>query len=94
MHILTERVGDTIQISEIAEEVGLSVFALIRRFEKVFGISPHGWRIQARANEAARLLRQRTEAAAAAALCCFSDQSHMVRVFKKVFGITPGQYCM
>ena len=94
MHILTERVGDTIQISEIAEEVGLSVFALIRRFEKVFGISPHGWRIQARANEAARLLRQRTEAAAAAALCGFSDQSHMVRVFKKVFGITPGQYCM
>jgi AraC-like DNA-binding protein len=94
MNIMTERVGDTIQISEIAAEVGLSAFALIRRFERAFGISPHRWRIQARANEAARLLRGRTHAASAAALCGFSDQSHMVRVFKKVFGITPGQYCM
>jgi AraC-like DNA-binding protein len=93
MNILTEHVGDTIRISEIAAKVGLSAFALIRQFEKAFGISPHRWRIQARANEAARLLRRRTHAASAAALCGFSDQSHMVRVFKKVFGVTPGQYC-
>jgi AraC-like DNA-binding protein len=92
--IITESVAENIQLNEIAEEVGLSVFSLIRQFDKAFGISPHGWRIQARANEAARLLRQNNEAAATAALCGFSDQSHMVRVFKKVFGITPGQYRM
>lgn len=92
--ILTDGAADTIHLSEIAAEVGLSVFSLIRQFQKAFGIAPHGWRIQARANEAARLLRDNHEAAVTAALCGFSDQSHMVRVFKKVFGITPGQYCM
>jgi AraC-like DNA-binding protein len=92
--ILTERIADSLLISEVAEEVGLSVFSLIRQFEKAFGISPHGWRIQARANEAARLLREHRNAAMTAALCGFSDQSHMVRTFKRVFGITPGQYCI
>ncbi len=90
--IITDSVSENIQITEIAEEVGLSVFSLIRQFDKTFGISPHAWRIQARANEAARLLRDRNPAAETAALCGFSDQSHMARTFKKVFGITPGQY--
>ena len=82
------------EVGKIASKLGLSVFSFIRRYEKAFGIAPHGWRMQSRANQAARLLRERQSAAATAAFCGFADQSHMVRVFKKVFGITPGQYAM
>lgn len=83
---------EAMQICEIAEEVGISVFVLIRQFWRIFGLSPSAWRMQARANEAARLLRERKAAAEAAILAGFADQSHMARTFKKVYGITPGQY--
>jgi AraC family transcriptional regulator len=28
----------------------------------------------------------------AAYACCFSDQSHLTRVFKRTLGMPPGQY--
>jgi AraC-like DNA-binding protein len=92
--LLANPAVETMQICEVAEEVGLSVFVLIRQFWRTFGLSPSAWRMQARANEAARLLRERKQAAEAAILSGFSDQSHMARTFKKVYGITPGQYSM
>ena len=79
-------------IDSIAEEVGLSTYALIRRFKKYYGISPHAWRMQARANAAARLLRDKASLVDVAGSCGFADQSHMARIFKKVYGVTPGQY--
>ena len=48
---------EKMQIGEVAKEVGLSVFVLTRQFARAFGLSPAAWRMQARANEAARLLR-------------------------------------
>jgi len=79
-------------IESIAAAVGLSPFALIRRFKRLYGISPHAWRMQARANQAAQLLRDRASLADTASSCGFADQSHMTRIFKRVFGVTPGQY--
>jgi AraC-like DNA-binding protein len=79
-------------IDEIAEELRISTFSLIRRFKKAYGISPHAWRMQVRANEAAKLLDVGADLAEVAAACGFSDQPHFTRVFKRVFGVTPGQY--
>lgn len=83
---------DSTWIDAIAEEVGLSPFALTRRFKKSFGISPHAWRMQLRAGEAARMLRGGADLADVAMSCGFSDQPHMTRIFRKVYGVTPGQY--
>jgi AraC-like DNA-binding protein len=92
--LLSDPAAEAMKICEIAEEVGLSVFVLIRQFGRTFGLSPSAWRMQARANEAAKHLRERKHAVEAAFLSGFSDQSHMARTFKKVYGITPGQYSM
>ncbi len=90
--LIGEAAFDNTLIEFIAKEVGMSSYALIRRFRRSYGFSPHAWRIQMRANEAARLLRKGTALVEVAATCGFADQPHMARVFKKVFGVTPGQY--
>lgn len=79
-------------LPEIAEAVGLSEFGLVKQFRRRFGISPHRWRLQNRANDVSHLLRDGIGLADAAAVCGFSDQSHMSRTFKRVFGVTPGQF--
>lgn len=50
--------------------------------------------MQIRASEAARLLTEHVPLVDVAAMCGFTDQSHMGRIFKKVFGVTPGQYSL
>jgi len=90
--IIADSVFENVPIRDIAEEVGLSGYALIRRFNRNYGISPHAWRIQARARAAAELLRNRTPLVDIADSCGFADQAHMSRTFKKVYGVTPGQY--
>jgi AraC-like DNA-binding protein len=79
-------------IDYIAEELGMSTFSLNRLFRKNIGLSPHEWRMQVRAAEAAKLLASCVPLVEIAATCGFTDQSHMGRIFKKVFGVTPGQY--
>ena len=90
--MIERTVFENMPMEGIAEEVGLSTFTLIRRFKSEYGTSPHAWRMQARANAAAKCLRDKVPLCEAAASCGFFDQAHMSRVFKKVFGVTPGQY--
>jgi AraC-like DNA-binding protein/mannose-6-phosphate isomerase-like protein (cupin superfamily) len=90
--LIEKTVFENVPMDGIAEEVGLSTFTLIRRFKSDYGMSPHAWRMQARANAAAKCLRDKVPLSDAAGSCGFFDQAHMSRVFKKVFGVTPGQY--
>jgi AraC-like DNA-binding protein len=93
-HILGNALFENMMLDSVADEVGLSIYSLIRFFKETYGFSPHAWRIQARANEAAKLLRNQESLADVAGTCGFADQSHLTRIFKKVFGVTPGQYSL
>ena len=53
---------------------------------------PHAYLTQVRANRARELLVRGEPLSAVAYTCGFSDQSHLTRIFKKIFGITPGAY--
>jgi AraC-like DNA-binding protein len=79
-------------LAELAAMSGCSRYQLLRRFEKAYGVPPHAWLQQQRAERARTLIRQGAALAEAAAGCGFADQSHMTRSFMRLFGFTPGAW--
>jgi AraC-like DNA-binding protein len=79
-------------LAELAAAVSLSPFHLSRLFGEHVGMPPSAYRRALRVRSAQRLLRHGAGPAAAAALCGFYDQAHLNRHFKRVTGVTPGQY--
>jgi AraC-like DNA-binding protein len=79
-------------LAELASIAGLSRYQVLRRFGKAYGLPPHAWLLQQRAERARRLIREGDGLVTAAASAGFADQSHMSRVFQRQFGFTPGAW--
>jgi transcriptional regulator GlxA family with amidase domain len=79
-------------LDELAAEAGLSRFHFLRVFSKATGQTPHAFLINQRVNRAQALLRAGERAAEVAVACGFADQPHLTRVFRRIVGVTPGQY--
>ncbi|MDQ3461350.1 MAG: helix-turn-helix transcriptional regulator [Deinococcota bacterium] len=71
---------------------GLSPYHLLRVFRLELGLSPHSYQIQRRIGIAKTLLAQGERIAQVAACTGFTDQSHLGRHFKRLVGVTPGQF--
>jgi AraC-like DNA-binding protein len=89
---LEERAASPIRLEDLAALAGMSAFRTLRVFEQFVGMPPHAYLTQIRVARARRLLAQRTPLAQVAALVGFYDQSHLTRHFKRIVGVTPGQY--
>ncbi len=82
--------GAPIQIRDIAREAGLSSSHFGRLFKKVIGESPHQFLMRYRVERAAEKLVKTNDPVIDIALACgFSDQPHLIRIFKKFQGVTP-----
>ena len=79
-------------LAALADLAGLSKFQLLRRFAAAYGVTPHAWLLQRRAEEARSFIRRGDALAEAAAAAGFADQSHMTRIFSRQFGFTPGAW--
>jgi AraC-like DNA-binding protein len=82
----------TLTLADLARAVGLSPWHLNRVFSRTVGMPPHAWRNQWRLAQAKHQLRGGQSAAEVAASLGFADQSHLHRLFKRAFGVTPGGY--
>ncbi|MGB3221997.1 MAG: AraC family transcriptional regulator [Desulforhopalus sp.] len=79
-----------ITLEDIACEVGMSKFHFSRLFKNTTGTSPYHYLIKLRAEKARSLLAKGEESISEIAYRLnFSDQSHLSRIFKKHFGVTP-----
>lgn len=87
------RYADGVRVDELAQAAGLSVPALERQVRRVFGLSAKQFVLRLRVEAAVRLLATTDiSLAEVAATCGYSDQAAFTRQFKRVVGLTPGEY--
>ncbi len=99
-HPAVARVRDFLQtyyskntsLTELATLSGISRFHLSRAFRKETGLSLSAYQQQLRVNQAKKLLVRGLSISEAAAAVGFYDQSHLGRHFKRLTGVTPGEY--
>ena len=91
---LQARLAQPVTVGEMAAFCALSETHFAHMFRASFGAAPHEWIVARRIERAAALLRSRhapplDEVARATG---HASASHLVRRFKAVWGMTPGQY--
>jgi AraC-like DNA-binding protein len=84
--------AQNISLDDLSIEAGLSKFHLLRVFRSEVGVPPHAFLTSVRIEHARRFIPTGRTLASIAADTGFADQSHLTRVFHRVFGVTPGQY--
>jgi AraC-like DNA-binding protein len=89
---LEDRYQQNVSLDELTRLVGIGPYALIRAFRAEVGLPPHAFLNQIRIDRARHLLRRGDSLADAAFSTGFVDQSHFTKHFKKLVGVTPGNY--
>lgn len=82
----------SIDIQNMAEHAYMSKFHYIKRFKGDVGITLHRFQLQNKIRKAQRLIENGTSLSIVAADLGFFDQSHFIKCFKEVVGLTPLQY--
>jgi len=90
--LLQSHYTEALSLDEIANQVGIDKFHLCRAFRDEIGLPPHAYLVHLRVARAQDLLRARLPASRVAAEVGIYDQSQLNRHFKRIVGITPGQY--
>jgi AraC-like DNA-binding protein len=90
--ILRSRYTESLSLDEIADEARIDKFHLCRAFRDEIGLPPHAYLVHLRIARALDLLRSRLPASRVAAEVGIYDQSQLNRHFKRIVGVTPGQY--
>ena len=83
-------------LAQMAAIARLSVYHFARQFRAATGLPPHQYVIARRVERAKQLLRAGTGLSLAEVAACagFSDQSQFTHQFKRLVGVTPGQFGM
>ena len=81
-----------VSLHELARYVGLSPYYFLRVFRAEVGMPPYAYLESVRISHAQKLIETGRSLVETAAEVGFSSQSHMTNNFKKIIGVTPGQY--
>jgi len=89
---LQDHYQENISLHQVAQWVHMSPFYFSRVFHAEMGLPPHAYLTQIRIMRAKRLLTSGTPLADVAIQTGFHSQSHFGCHFKRLVGLTPGQY--
>jgi len=89
---LKSHYAENVTLAELTSIANISSFYLLRVFHSEVGVPPHEYQTQVRIAQARKLLRKGMSISQAALETGFFDQSHLSRNFKRIVGVSPGQY--
>jgi AraC family transcriptional regulator len=92
---INDQLDQELRLEELAAIVQLSTYHFCRCFKRSTGFTPHQYVIRQRVERAKQLLKDGKLGIAEIAIACgFTHQSHLIRHFKRVTGITPKNFSM
>jgi len=90
---IQDHLSSKIVLKDLAALLNLGQTSLMKRFRGSFRQTPHQYIMEMRVSRARELLeRSNLPIAQIAALCGFSDQTHLGVAFRQIVGVTPSQY--
>jgi AraC-like DNA-binding protein len=89
---IEENFIEDLSLARLANLCSLSPFSLTRAFKVGTGLPPHAYLDGVRLRRARQLLDRGEPIVSVAMSVGYADQSHLTKRFKRVYGITPGQY--
>jgi AraC family transcriptional regulator len=89
---LQEHIQDPLTVGLMAGQVGLSAAHFSREFKRSTGLTPWDYVVRIRLDRVRESLMNGECSATVASHFGFADQSHMARLFKARFGVSPSAY--
>jgi AraC family transcriptional regulator len=90
--LIDDDLSGDLSLSALAASVNLSKPHFVRLFRNTAGTSPHRYIVRMRAERARRMIQTSelplVEVASAAG---FASQSHLTRILRRTYGVTPGE---
>ena len=83
--------GLNVTLPGLARDAGTDRYRVVRSVRRVLGVTPMAYALHLRIAEAKRMILAGEPIAQAATAAGFSDQAHLTRRMKRVFGVTPGR---
>lgn len=92
LEMIREGFSDALTLDALSDHAGLDKFHLCRAFRTQVGMPPHAYLTQLRILHAKQLLSGGTKPKDVAHQVGLYDQSQLNRHFRRIVGMTPGQY--
>ncbi|MFP3582647.1 AraC family transcriptional regulator [Paraburkholderia sp. SIMBA_055] len=83
--------NEHVSVEDLAHRLDLTAAHFCRLFSRTFGLPPHRYQTVLRVMRAKSLLKTGVQISEVAASSGFADQSHLGRMFKACYGVTPGE---
>jgi AraC-like DNA-binding protein len=90
--LMRAQFADPLSLSQIASEVGMSLYSFARLFAELEGETPHRCLVEIRLQEAVRELREGARVTEVCAAVGFGSLSHFISAFRRRFGVPPSAY--
>ena len=91
--LIDSALDEDLSLGTLAAEAGMSPFYFARSFRQHFGVAPHQYLLRKRIERGKdMLLHTETSLVEIALATGFSSQSHFTSTFKRLVGVTPGEY--